>query len=52
MDTITKAGNGTFSDQLSSSTAPLAAGTWQIQAAYAGDSTHGPASAAQSVAVR
>ena len=38
--------DGTFADQL---TGAGSSGTWHVQAAYAGDGAHGPASASQDV---
>jgi hypothetical protein len=50
--TLTTASDGSFSDQLSSSSAgPLAPGTWQVEAHYPGDSAQTPADATQSVNV-
>jgi hypothetical protein len=49
---LTTSSDETFSDQLSSSsTGPLAPGTWQVEAHYPGDSAHAPANASQSVNV-
>ena len=47
----TTAADGTFSDKLAPVGSLLASGTWTVQARYAGDSTHGPASTTQNVPV-
>jgi hypothetical protein len=53
MDTATTAAGGTFSDTCSvpASGPPLPSGMWSVEAQYAGDSAHGPASNTQSVTV-
>jgi hypothetical protein len=52
VDTATTASDGTFSDTLNAPAGSLlASGTWTVQAQYAGDSTHGPASTTQNVSV-
>jgi hypothetical protein len=50
--TLTTASDGSFNDQLSSSSAgPLAPGNWQVGAHYPGDSAHTPADVTQPVNV-
>jgi hypothetical protein len=45
------ASDGAFSDEVSNSTAPLAAGIWQVQAKYAGDTAHTAVSTSTDVTV-
>jgi len=52
VDMATTAADGTFSDTLNAPVGSLlASGTWTVQAQYAGDSTHSPASMTQNASV-
>jgi hypothetical protein len=51
--TASTAANGSYTDTLSvpASGPPLAPGSWQVQAQFAGDGTHAPASTSAAVTV-
>ncbi len=52
VDTATTAADGSYSDQLNAPAGSLlASGNWQVQANFAGDVGHAPASKTQTVSV-